>query len=85
MPFSAARPSTEGRPAASVPVVITACAPVRPASSRARPLARPRWPESRLTAKRARWSSTATAGSAALPRKNGAQARTAMPAAPMNT
>jgi hypothetical protein len=52
MPLAAANSSTPGRQAASVPVVMTAVAPVSRASSRASSLAPPTWPETKLTAKR---------------------------------
>ena len=84
-PCTRAHSSKAKTPFRSVAVVMTASAPQRRAISRASAFAPPRCPERRGTAKRAHSSTATTAGSAALPVRYGADARTAMPAAPMKT
>ena len=81
-PRSAAQASTENFPLTSVAVVTAAEAPSFSASSSARALAPPIWPDSRGITNRASSSTDTTAGSVVLSRTWGAMPRTAMPQAP---
>ena len=80
-----AQRSTAKRPLTSVAVEMAAWPPVRAAIRRAKSLPPPTWPERSGTAKCPASSTDTTAGSVNLSFTKGAMARTAIPAAEMNT